>query len=314
MPHATSPSTLVRIGIDWGGTKIEILAIDPQGRELHRERISTPQRDYEGAIRAAAALVDSTEKKLGGTCTIGVGMPGIINPHTGLVKNANSTWLIGKPLRADLEKAFHREIRCANDANCLALSEAIDGAGAGKHVVFAAILGTGCGAGIAIGGKVHSGLNGLAGEWGHTPLPWQRADEYPGCPCYCGQRGCIETWISGTGFAADFEHHAAEAQTAEEIVALASPESPQSSHALAALDRYEDRLARSLGQIINVLDPDVIVLGGGMSKVARLYENVPPLLPQYAFGREAITPVFPAKHGDSSGVRGAAWLWPLLDH
>ena len=306
--RARTKSKGTRIGIDWGGTKIEILAIDRQGRELHRQRILTPRGDYPGAIRAATELVNSIENQLGETCTIGVGMPGIINPRTGLVKNANSTWLIGKPLQADLEKSLGREVRCSNDANCLALSEAIDGAGAGKHAVFAAILGTGCGAGIAIGGQVHSGLNGLAGEWGHNPLPWQSPDEFPGRPCYCGQLGCIETWLSGTGFAADYERQTGTHKSAEEIVASASTGNAQ---AIAALDRYEGRLARALAQIINILDPDIIVLAGGMSKVERLYRNVPPLIPQNVFGKESATTVVPAKHGDSSGVRGAAWLWPL---
>ena len=216
--RAKANSSGTRIGIDWGGTKIEILAIDRQGRELHRQRILTPRHDYEGAIRAATELVDSIENQLGEACTVGVGMPGIINPRTGLVKNANSTWLIGKPLQADLEKSLGREVRCANDANCLALSEASDGAGAGKPAVFAVILGTGCGAGIAIDGQVHSGLNGLAGEWGHNPLPWQTPAEFPGRPCYCGHLGCIETWISGTGFAADYATHGGSAESAEEIV------------------------------------------------------------------------------------------------
>ncbi len=260
----------VRVGVDLGGTKIEFLAMDSHGRELHRRRASTPRFDYDATVRAVSAGVEEIEKELGCKATVGVGIPGTISRLTGLVKNANSTWLNGKPFDRDLSNALKREVRCANDANCLAVSEATDGAGAGKHVVFAAILGTGCGGGIALDGRVHTGMNGVAGEWGHNPLPWANANEYPGPDCYCGQPA-----------------------------------------ALAALERYEDRLARGLAQIINMLDPDVIVLGGGVSQVPRLYANLPRRITQFVFGREATTPVLPAKHGDSSGVRGAAWLWPL---
>jgi fructokinase len=296
----------VRIGIDWGGTKIEALAMDADGRELRRVRIPTPRHDYEGSIRAAVDLVEKIEREVGPTGSIGVGIPGTIVPGTGLVKNANSTWLNGKPLERDLSAAFGRQVRCVNDANCLAVSEAVDGAAAGRSVVFAAILGTGCGAGIALHGRMHIGLNGLAGEWGHNPLPWQRPDEYPGDPCYCGQRGCIERWLSGPALEEDYRRATGSALQGSTIVAVAERGDEQ---AIAALDRYEDRLARALAHVINLLDPDMIVLGGGLSRIDRLYRNVPRLIPDWAFGKVSATPVVPAKHGDSSGVRGAARLW-----
>lgn len=297
----------VRIGIDWGGTKIEALAMEADGRELRRVRIPTPRHDYEGSIRAVTELVASIEGEVGRTGPIGVGIPGMIEPATGLVKNANSTWLNGRPLEKDLSAALEREVRCVNDANCLALSEAIDGAGAGHDIVFAAILGTGCGAGIAIHGRMHSGANGLAGEWGHNPLPWQRADEYPGDLCYCGQRGCIEGWLSGPALEEDYRRGSGRALWGREIVAEAENGEP---HAVAALDRYEDRLARALAHVVNLLDPDVIVLGGGLSRIDRLYRNVPAKIGGWVFGKSVSTPVRPALHGDSSGVRGAAHLWP----
>ncbi len=297
----------VRIGIDWGGTKIEALAMDGDGRELLRVRIPTPRHDYEGSICAAAELVASIEREVGSTGPVGVGIPGTIVPATGLVKNANSTWLNGRPLEKDLSIALGREVRCVNDANCLAVSEAVDGAAGGRSVVFAAILGTGCGAGIALQGRMHSGLNGLAGEWGHNPLPWQRADEYPGELCYCGQRGCIEGWLSGPALEADYRRGAGAMLPASEIAAAAEAGEAQ---AMAALERYEDRLARALAHVVNLLDPDIVVLGGGLSRIERLYRNVPPKIGEWAFGKSAATPVVPAKHGDSSGVRGAARLWP----
>jgi fructokinase len=297
----------VRIGIDWGGTKIEALAMDADGRELRRARISTPRHDYEGSIRQAADLVASIEREVGPTGPIGVGIPGTIVPATGLVKNANSTWLNGRPLEKDLSAALGRDVRCVNDANCLAVSEAVDGAAAGRPVVFAAILGTGCGAGIALHSRMHVGLNGLAGEWGHNPLPWQRSDEFPGDPCYCGQRGCIERWLSGPALEEDYRRASGSALSGTEIVAAADAREPQ---AMAALDRYEDRLARALAHVINLLDPDIIVLGGGLSRIERLYCSVPSMIANWAFGKSAVTAVVPAKHGDSSGVRGAARLWP----
>jgi fructokinase len=231
----------------------------------------------------------------------------MISKITHKVKNANSTWLNGKPFDKDLGVALDREVRFANDANCLAVSEATDGAGAGKRLVFAVILGTGCGGGVAIDGRVHNGPNGVAGEWGHTVLPWMRAEEFPGPECYCGFRGCIETWISGVGLEKDYERATGTKLLGKEIVARSET---NEAGAMACLDRYEDRLTRSLAQIVNILDPDVIVLGGGVSQVPRLYQNVPHRLKEYVFGREADTPLLVAKHGDSSGVRGAAWLWP----
>jgi fructokinase len=301
----------LRIGVDLGGTKIEFVALEVDGAELHRYRIPTPRFDYEGTLRAVVDGVESIEEKLSRVASVGVGLPGTISSLTGNVKNANSTWLNGKPFDRDLAALLHREIRCANDANCLAVSEATDGAGAGKRVVFAVILGTGCGGGIAVDGRVHNGHNGVAGEWGHTTMPWMRADEYPGPECYCGRRGCIETFISGSGLEADYHRATSTSLKGEEIVARCEA---GEEAALASLARYEDRLTRSLAQLVNVLDPDVIVLGGGVSQVPRLYRNVPHRLKEYVFGKEADTPVVVARHGDSSGVRGAAWLWPLEAH
>lgn len=298
----------LRIGIDFGGTKIESIALDSHGNELERYRIPTPRGDYDASVQAVVDLVKRHESKLQERASVGIGIPGTVSPITGLVKNANSTWIIGRPFPIDLGKALNREVRCANDANCLAVSEATDGAAAGAHVVFAGILGTGCGAGISVAGRVHDGPNGVAGEWGHNPLPWMTQTELPGPPCYCGRSGCIETWISGTGFEKDYERTTGHKKKSTEIIELATAGDPAS---LAALGRFEDRLARSLAHVINVLDPDVIVLGGGMSRVTRLYRTVPLILPEYVFGKECTTRIHPAKHGDSSGVRGAAWLWPL---
>ncbi len=301
-------SDSLRIGVDLGGTKIEFIALERNGTELHRHRIATPRHDYEGTVRSIADGVKEMEKQLSRTATVGVGIPGTVSTRTGLVKNANSTWLNGKPFDRDLSRALEREVRCANDANCLAVSEATDGAGAGRHVVFAVILGTGCGGGIAVDARVHSGSNGVAGEWGHNMLPWMRADEFPGSACYCGKNGCIETWISGTGLEKDYERAGQISLRGPEILARSAAGEPE---AIAALDRFEDRLARGLAGVINLLDPDVIVMGGGASQISRIYKNVPALLKEYVFGKEADTPLVPAKHGDSSGVRGAAWLWPL---
>jgi fructokinase len=298
----------IRIGVDLGGTKVEFVALDDGGRELHRHRVPTPRFDYDATVRAIAEAIQQIEASLGCKGTVGVGIPGTVSTQTGLVKNANSTWMIGKPFDRDLSAALGREVRCANDANCLAVSEATDGAAAGQHVVFAVILGTGCGGGIALDGRVHTGRNAVAGEWGHNPLPWARPDEFPGPLCYCGQHGCLEAWISGTGLAADYERATNVSLAATEIAVHAAADE---SAALAALARYEDRLARGLAHVINLLDPDVIVLGGGVSQIPRLYQNVPPKLKEYVFGKEADTPVLRAQHGDSSGVRGAAWLWPL---
>jgi fructokinase len=300
-------NTEMRIGIDLGGTKIEALAIDNQGVELARHRVDTPRDDYDATIIAMVGLVRRLEDQTRRTGTVGAGIPGSISRITGLVKNSNSTWLNGRPLDRDLTEALGREVRLANDANCFAVSEATDGAAAGKHVVFGVILGTGCGGGVAIAGRVHAGPNGVAGEWGHNPLPWQRPEEYPGPTCYCGKQGCMEMWVSGTGIALDYRTVTGRARTTQEIV---SEFEAGDREATAAIERFEDRLARGLAQVINILDPDVIVIGGGVSRVEHIYQELPKKLPAYVFGGEASTPVLPAVFGDSSGVRGAAWLWP----
>jgi len=300
-------SKKIRIGIDLGGTKIEVLAIDRDGKELARHRVATPRHDYAGSIKLMADLVAQLERETGRSGTVGVAIPGSISSVTGLIKNANSVWLNGKPLDQDLSAAMGREVRCVNDANCLAVSEATDGAGAGAVVVFAAILGTGTGAGIALHGKAHNGPNGIAGEWGHNPLPWPNADEYPGPACYCGKHGCLETWISGSGLEADYERTTGTHLAGREILALSAKGDAQAE---AAVRRYENRLTRGLAHAINVLDPDVIVLGGGMSRIERLYPALNANLEDYVFGKEFAAPIRPALHGDSSGIRGAAWLWP----
>lgn len=297
----------IRIGIDLGGTKIEILAIDRGGKELTRHRVATPRHDYDGSIRLMAELVARVERETGRTGTIGVAIPGSISAITGLVKNANSTWLNGKPLDRDLSAALGREARCVNDANCLAVSEATDGAAAGAGMVFAAILGTGCGSGIAVRGRVHAGPNGVAGEWGHNPLPWPTPEEVPGPACYCGKHGCLETWISGSGLEADYAGATGSKLTGREILARAEG---GDAAAESAVRRYESRLTRGLAHVINILDPDVIVLGGGMSRIVRLYPYIQQHLPAFVLGKECATPIRPALHGDSSGIRGAAWLWP----
>ena len=282
--------------------------------EIYRKRVDTDPASYEGIVGAIAGLVMEAESALGRSGTVGVGIPGTISARTGCVKNANTKALNGHPLRQDLGRTLNREVRCMNDANCLALSEAVDGAGAGYHVVFAVILGTGCGSGIAIDGRPWPGVNLVAGEWGHNPLPWMNEEEYPGPACWCGKLSCIEKWISGTGFADDYARITSELTggrtvrlNGPQIVALARS---GDGAARSALNRYANRLARSLAQAINILDPDLVVLGGGMSNVDELYELVPPQLQSYVFGSEAETPIIRNKHGDSSGVRGAAWLWP----
>lgn len=296
----------MRIGIDLGGTKIEAIALDGDGRELARYRVPTPRHDYDASVQAIVDLVRRLEQETGRRGSVGMGIPGSISALTGTVKNANSVWLNGRPLHLDVGRALERPIRCANDANCLAVSEATDGAAAGAAVVLGIIIGTGSGAGIAIDGRVHAGRNGVAGEWGHIPLPWPTPDEYPGPECYCGKRGCQESWVSGTGFEDDFERATGRRLKGAEIAALAAA---GDAPATAALDRYIDRLGRSIGQAVNLLDPDVVVLGGGMSNVEVLYERLPGELPRWVFGREVDTPIRRAVHGDSSGVRGAAWLW-----
>lgn len=300
-------NSTMRIGIDVGGTKIEALAIDDDGVELARYRVDTPREDYPGTIAAMVGLVRRLEEETGRTGTVGAGIPGSISRITGLVKNANSTWLNGRPLDRDVSAALGREVRMANDANCFAVSEATDGAAAGAHVVFGVILGTGCGGGVAISGRVHAGPNGVAGEWGHNPLPWLRPEEYPGPVCYCGKRGCLEMWISGTGIALDYRTATGRSRTTPEIVADFEA---GETDAVAAMERFEDRLARGLAHVINILDPDAIVIGGGVSKVKHIYQGLSGRLQRYVFGGEVLTPVVPARYGDSSGVRGAAWLWP----
>jgi fructokinase len=296
----------MRIGIDLGGTKIEAIAIDG-AHVLMRRRVSAPRGDYPATVSAVRELVDSIERALGATCTVGIGIPGAISAVTGLVKNANSTWLIGQPLDRDLERALGRPVRVTNDANCFALSEATDGAAQGAHTVFGVILGTGTGGGIVVNGRVLEGRHRIAGEWGHNPLPWPQDAERPGPPCYCGRTGCIETFLSGPGLSATYTGFAGRHAGAPEIAALADAGDPTANDALAA---YETQLARALASIINVLDPDVIVLGGGVSNIARLYTRVPQLLKPFVFSDSTDTPIVAARHGDSSGVRGAAWLWP----
>ncbi|MBQ0270227.1 fructokinase [Providencia huaxiensis] len=299
----------MRIGIDLGGTKIEVIALDDSGNTLFRKRIPTPRGDYDATLKAIASLVADAEAATGLSGSVGIGIPGTLSPVTGKVKNANSTWLNGKPFDADLSYLLNREIKMANDANCLAVSEAVDGAGAGEKVVFAVIIGTGCGAGIAINGQVHSGGNGVAGEWGHNPLPWQDEQDrqfLASESCYCGLTGCTELFVSGTGFMADYTKLSGCKKTGMEIVELAQI---GDEHAVIALENYLNRLAKALGQAINMLDPDVIVLGGGMSNVDYLYEALPERIRQWVFGGECDTPIRKAVHGDSSGVRGAAWLF-----
>ncbi len=294
----------MRIGIDLGGTKIEGLALAHDGRELGRLRLPTPRHDYAKTLEAIASIVAALERETGQRGTVGIGIPGTISRLTGLVKNANSTWLNGQPLSRDLERALDRVLRFANDANCFALSEATDGAAAGADVVFGAILGTGCGGGIAVHQRVLVGGNGIAGEWGHNPIPAPRDGEWPGPACYCGKTGCIEMFLSGPGLSADYARSSGAALDAMEIAARAE----RDPLAAAALERYEERLARALTAVINLLDPDVIVLGGGLSNITRLYSNVPPLWQPFG-GEPARTRLVRAKHGDSSGVRGAAWLY-----
>ena len=297
----------MRIGIDLGGTKIEALALSADGQELRRIRVPTPRQDYAETLNAIVRLVHTLETDLGLQGTVGVGIPGTVMRPSGLVKNANSTWINGRPLERDLSAALAREVRCQNDANCLALSEATDGSGAGYRVVFAVILGTGCGGGLAIDGRVHEGRHSVAGEWGHNSLPWPRAGEFPGPACYCGKSGCIETWISGTALSKDYERATGSPLSGQQIAEAADRGDQQ---AAAAIQRLEDRIARGFASLVNVIDPDVIVIGGGLSQLAGIYRNVPPLLEKYGFGGGIHTPLVSALHGDSSGVRGAAWLWP----
>lgn len=341
-------SGTMHIGIDLGGTKTEIICLHSgNGEELHRQRVPTKPGDYDASIKTMAALVHAAESALGRTGTVGVGIPGTVSSATGKVKNANSVWLNGQPLDKDLEAALGRPVRVENDANCFAVSEATDGAATGKRVVFGVIIGTGCGAGIVVDGKPVSGLNGIGGEWGHNPLPSPRVfskdasawlnhfdngenrdsvinptyahkdcpeyftpdkawSEYPGPQCYCGKRGCIETWISGTGLKNDYARVTGENLPTHDIIANAEKGEDKSA---AALDRYIDRVARALAGVVNILDPDVIVLGGGMSNVEKLYKAIPAIWERYIFSDICRTQILRPRHGDSSGVRGAAWLW-----
>jgi fructokinase len=297
---------MVQIGIDFGGTKIEAAALGADGAFLLRERVPTPD-NYTDAVRAVAALIAKVEEDVGVAKAIGIGLPGSVSPRTGTMRNANTRYLNGSDFREDVERATGRQIRLANDANCLALSEARDGAAADAHVTFAVIIGTGCGGGVVVGGELLEGANGIAGEWGHMPLPWPREDEFPGPDCWCGQHGCLERWISGTGFRDDFERRGGQRLKGDEIVALARA---GDSVARATLEAYVDRLGRGLAVIANILDPDCFVVGGGMSNVDELYTWLPPIIDRYTFSDGWTARIVPAKWGDSSGVRGAAHLWP----
>ncbi|HHJ12415.1 MAG TPA: ROK family protein [Chromatiales bacterium] len=295
----------LHFGIDLGGTKIEIIALDGQGQTLLRRRVPTPRGDYGATLDAIAGLVVSAERELGGRGTVGVGTPGALSPATGLIKNANSTCLIGHPLDRDLSERLGRPVRVANDANCFALSEATDGAGAGAEVVFGVIIGTGTGAGIVVHGRVLTGPNAIAGEWGHNPLPWAEDDERLGPACYCGRHGCMETWVSGPGLQRDHARVAGESLDARDIASRAMT---GDAACRDSLERYAGRLARGLAHVINVLDPDVVVLGGGMSNIDYLYRRVPELWGEWVFSDTVNTRLLAPVHGDSSGVRGAAWL------
>jgi fructokinase len=293
------------LGIDLGGSKIEIIALDPSGKVVLRRRRQSPRGDYQKTLDAVRDLVATTEAELGARGTVGFGTPGAISPATGLLKNSNSTWLNGRPLDRDLAAALARPIAIANDADCFALSEATDGAAAGSASVFGVIIGTGTGGGLVIHGRLLAGPNAIAGEWGHNPLPWPRQDELPGPPCYCGLRGCLETWLSGPGLARDHRQHSGSDAAPPAILAAARA---GAAAAEATLRRYEDRLARGLASVINLLDPEVIVLGGGLSQLDRLYRTVPAIWHRYVFSDTVRTRLLPPRHGDSSGVRGAAWL------
>jgi len=299
----------MRIGVDLGGTKIEVMALDNDGATLLRHRVPTPQGDYAGTLDAIAMLVNAAESQLGMKGTVGVASPGAISNRTGLLKNSNSIVLNGKPLLRDLCSKLARQVRLENDANCLALSEAVDGAGKDSHVVFAVIIGTGVSGGIAVGKEAISGRNRIGGEWGHNPLPWPHESERPDAPCYCGKSGCIETFLSGAGLAREHRSRGGAQLTAEEIASAAEAGDEPAGTCLRV---YQDRLARSLATIVNVVDPDIIVLGGGLSNIEQLYRGLAALVSSYAFSDGIDTPIVRAVHGDSSGVRGAAWLWPAV--
>lgn len=296
----------MRIGIDLGGTKIEVIALDADHRVRARHRADTPRHDYAATLRAIAGLVSKVESEIGERCTVGVGTPGSLSPFTGRMRNANSVWLNAKRLDEDLASVLGRPVRLANDADCFALSEAIDGAGSGARTLFGVIVGTGTGGGIVVDGRLLAGPNRIAGEWGHNPLPWPRDDELPGPSCYCGKRGCIETFLSGPGLASDLLRATGRDLRPRQILAASEAGDPDAD---AALNRYEDRMARALASVINLIDPDVIVLGGGLSNLQRLYAQVPRLIGQHLFSDGARIDLRPPVFGDSSGVRGAAWLW-----
>lgn len=296
----------MRLGIDWGGTKIEIIALGDGGEELFRQRTPTPKDDYEGCLQAVKGLVDAAETATGKTGSLGLGIPGSLSPKTGLVKNANSTWMNGKPLDKDLEALLNRPVRIQNDANCLAVSEATDGSGAGAHIVHAIIIGTGSGSGIAIDGKAHLGANGIGGEWGGIALPWMTAEEFPGPESWIGHKGVIDLWCSGTGFQLDYKEKTGNLLKGHDIIELKRAGDPT---ATKVYRDYVSRLGRALAMSANLLDPDVFVLGGGMSNITELYDDLPSVMLPFVFSDTFETPIRKAKHGDSSGVRGAAWLW-----
>lgn len=298
---------MLRLGVDLGGTKTAITVLDADRAERFARRAATPTGAYETALTELSEMIHAAERAADSRCSVGIGMPGAISARTGLVRNAYNTVFNGKPLKSDLERLLAREVRFANDANCLALSEATDGAARGANVVFGAILGTGAGGGIAVGGRIVEGRNRIGGEWGHNPLPWMTPDEYPGPRCTCGRLGCIEQFVSGPALERDY---AVESGRTLEPAAIAEGAARGSTGCEAALRRYEDRLSRALAHVINLLDPDVIVLGGGLSNLGRLYSSVPALLPRFAYSGSVETPVVRAAHGDASGMRGAAMLWP----
>jgi fructokinase len=303
---AAQASAAVRIGIDLGGSKIAGVVLDAAGRAIAEHRAAAPRHDYGATIKAVGDMVAHLEARAGAKGSIGIGMPGSLSPRSGLVQNANSTWINGRPFRRDLEAHLARPVRLANDANCFALSEAVDGAGAGAKSVFGVILGTGCGGGLVIAGRLVDGPRGIGGEWGHNPLPWAEADEHPGPSCWCGRRGCMETWVSGPGLEADHARATGERLAAEAIAARAAA---GEAAARASLDRHAGRLARGLASVVNVFDPEVIVLGGGLSNLAHLYEALPALIAPHVFADAPQVTVRPPRWGDAGGVRGAAWLW-----
>jgi len=296
----------IRLGIDLGGTKIEIAALARNNKILLRQRIDTPKNDYDATIEAIAQLVVQAESELNTQCAVGIATPGAISPATGLVKNSNSVCLNGRPLKQDVEHRLSRPVRLSNDANCFVLSEWVDGSAQGANSVFGVIVGTGTGGGFVLNGQLITGANAIAGEWGHNPLPWPQSDELPGPECYCGNRGCIETFLSGPGLSAYYEALSGEAVDVEEIVRRSAT---GDTLAESCLRKYDERMARALASVINIIDPDVIILGGGLSKLERLYSNVTKLWLPYIFSDKVTTRLVPPKHGDSSGVRGAAWLW-----